>query len=99
MHGFGSHTFAFINAEGERNWVKFHWVCEQGIKNLTDAEAAELVGKDRESHQRDLYERDRERRLPQVEAVHPGDAGERTPPPTGSTRSTSPRCGSTATTR
>ena len=55
MHGFGSHTFAFINAEGERNWVKFHWVCEQGIKNLTDAEAAELIGKDRESHQRDLY--------------------------------------------
>ncbi len=56
MHGFGSHTFAFINAAGERNWVKFHWVCEQGIKNLTDAEAAELIGKDRESHQRDLYE-------------------------------------------
>ena len=36
--------------------MKFHWVCEQGIKNLTDAEAAELVGKDRESHQRDLYD-------------------------------------------
>ncbi len=56
MHGFGSHTFAFINAEGERNWVKFHWVCEQGIQNLTDAEAEALIGKDRESHQRDLYQ-------------------------------------------
>jgi len=56
MHGFGSHTFSFINAKRERHWVKFHWVCQQGIKNLTDAEAEALVGKDRESHQRDLYE-------------------------------------------
>lgn len=56
MHGFGSHTFSFINANNERHWVKFHWVCQQGIKNLTDAEAEAIVGKDRESHQRDLYE-------------------------------------------
>ena len=56
MHGFGSHTFSFLNAANERHWVKFHLRCEQGIKNLTDAEAEVLVGKDRESHQRDLYE-------------------------------------------
>ncbi len=56
MHGFGSHTFSMINAANERFWVKFHWRCEQGIKNLTDAEAEALVGKDRESHQRDLMD-------------------------------------------
>ena len=56
MHGFGSHTFSFINAGNERVWVKFHFVTQQGIKNLTDAEAAALVGNDRESHQRDLFE-------------------------------------------
>ncbi|MDD5556546.1 MAG: catalase [bacterium] len=56
MHGFGSHTFSMINAANERHWVKFHWVCQQGIKNLTDAEAEALVGKDRESHGRDLFE-------------------------------------------
>ncbi len=56
MHGFGSHTFAFVNAENERFWVKFHFRTQQGIKNLTDAEAAELVADDRESSQRDLYE-------------------------------------------
>ena len=56
MHGFGSHTFSFINAQGERHWVKFHHVCQQGIKNLSDAEAEVLVGKDRESHQRDLFD-------------------------------------------
>lgn len=56
MHGFGSHTFSFINAKRERHWVKFHFKCRQGIKNLTDAEAEAVIGKDRESHQRDLYE-------------------------------------------
>ena len=56
MHGFGSHTFSFINAANERFWVKFHLKTQQGIKNLSDAEAEALIGKDRESHQRDLYE-------------------------------------------
>ena len=56
MHGFGSHTFSFINAENKRNWVKFHFVTQQGIKNLTDAEAQELVGQCRESHQKDLFD-------------------------------------------
>ena len=56
MHGFGSHTYSFINAANERFWVKFHFRTQQGIKNLTDAEAEALVGRDRESHQRDLYE-------------------------------------------
>lgn len=56
MHGFGSHTFSFINAKNERFWVKFHFVCKQGIKNLTDQEAETIVGKDRESHQKDLFE-------------------------------------------
>ncbi len=56
MHGFGSHTFSMINAANERFWVKFHWRCQQDIKNLTDAEAEALVGKDRESHQRDLMD-------------------------------------------
>ena len=56
MHGFGSHTYSLISAQNERYWVKFHFVTQQGIRNLTDAEAEALVGKDRESHQRDLYE-------------------------------------------
>ena len=56
MHGFGSHTYSFWNAAGERFWVKFHFRTRQGIRNLSDAEAEAIVGKDRESHQRDLYE-------------------------------------------
>jgi len=56
MHGFGSHTFSFVNAKHERYWCKFHLVTQQGIKNLTDQEAEILIGKDRDSNQRDLYE-------------------------------------------
>ena len=56
MNGFSSHAFSMINAKNERVWVKFHFKTQQGIKNLTDAEAEAIVAKDRESHQRDLYE-------------------------------------------
>ena len=56
MNLYGSHTFAMINAANERVWVKFHFKTQQGIQNLTDAEAAALVGKDRESNGRDLLE-------------------------------------------
>ena len=56
MHGFGSHTFSLLNAKNERFWVKFHFRTQQGIRNLTDAEAGAIIGNDRESHQRDLYE-------------------------------------------
>ena len=56
MHGFGSHTYSLIDAAGKRVWVKFHFKSMQGIANLTDQEAARIVGSDRESHQRDLFE-------------------------------------------
>jgi catalase len=56
MHGFGSHTFSFLNAAQERHWVKFTWKTQQGIANLTDAEAAAVVAGDRESSLRDLYQ-------------------------------------------
>lgn len=56
MHLFGSHTYSLINADNERVWVKFHFRSQQGIKNLTDKEAEAVIGKDRESHQRDLFE-------------------------------------------
>ncbi|MDZ7862873.1 catalase [Acidovorax sp.] len=56
MHGFGSHTFSFINTDGERFWVKFHWLSMQGISNLSDAQAQAAIGLTRETHQVDLFE-------------------------------------------
>jgi catalase len=55
MHGFGSHTYSFTNAIGERYWVKFHFKSLQGIETYTDAEAAAVVGQNRESSQADLF--------------------------------------------
>ena len=56
MNGYGSHTFSLVNAKNERFWVKFHLKTRQGIKNLSDQEAEAVIGKCRESHQRDLYD-------------------------------------------
>ncbi|HLS26256.1 MAG TPA: catalase [Beutenbergiaceae bacterium] len=56
MHGFSSHAYSMINAQGERVYVMMHFKTQQGIKNLTDAEAAAVIAEDRESSQRDLYE-------------------------------------------
>jgi catalase len=56
MHGFGSHTFSFISPANERFWVKFHFVTQQGVKSISDAEAEAIVAKDRESNQRDLFD-------------------------------------------
>ncbi|MGJ9459396.1 catalase [Oceanobacillus sp. CF4.6] len=56
MNLFGSHAYSMFNADNERTWVKFHFYTEQGIENLTDQEAEAVVGKDRESNQKDLYE-------------------------------------------
>jgi len=56
MHGFSSHAFSLISAENKRTWVKFHFRSQQGIQNLTDQESGKVIGMDRESHQRDLYE-------------------------------------------
>src|SRR5258708_15688586 len=55
MHGFGSHTYSFINSENKRFWVKFTFKTQQGIQNLTDAEAGNILPSDGASNQRDHH--------------------------------------------
>ncbi|MFG1304080.1 catalase [Xanthobacter autotrophicus] len=55
MNGYGSHTYSFINAAGERFWVKFHFKTLQGHRHWTNHEATEVVGRTRESTQEDLF--------------------------------------------
>ena len=55
INGYGSHTYSFINAKNERFWVKFHFKTLQGHKHWTNAEAAQVVGRTRESTQEDLF--------------------------------------------
>ncbi|MFL1429515.1 MULTISPECIES: catalase [unclassified Nocardiopsis] len=56
MDGFSSHTYQWINAEGERVWVKYRFVTDQGNDFLTQEEADRLAGQDADRHRRDLFE-------------------------------------------
>ena len=56
MNGYSSHTYMWINAAGERFWVKYHVHTDQGVENITNAEAAKLAGDDADFHRRDLFD-------------------------------------------
>ncbi|MGW0644332.1 catalase [Streptomyces badius] len=56
MNGYGSHTYQWTNAEGDAFFVKYHFKTNQGVRSLSAEQAAELVGKDANSHQTDLLQ-------------------------------------------
>ncbi|NOU95561.1 catalase [Paenibacillus sp. LMG 31456] len=55
MHGFGSHTFKWVNAEGQGVWVKYHFKTEQGVQNLAPEVAAQIAGTNADYHTEDLF--------------------------------------------
>ena len=55
VNGYGSHTYSLINTAGERVWVKFHFKTQQSHRYWTNAQAAEVIGRTRESTQEDLF--------------------------------------------
>jgi catalase len=55
MNMYGSHTFLWTNAKGEKFWVKYHFKTDQGHEFLTQAEADRLAGEDADYHIRDLW--------------------------------------------
>jgi catalase len=79
IDGFGSHTYAFTNANNERFWVKFHFKTMQGIKTWTNAEGGQKIAEDRETHQRDLFEAIEKGNFPKwkffVQVMPEADAG------------------------
>ena len=56
MNGYSSHTFSWMNARGERFWVKYHFKTVQGIENFTNAEAAAMATEDPDFHRRELWD-------------------------------------------
>jgi catalase len=56
MNGYGSHTYMWVNSGGEKFWVKYHFISEQGVECLTQEEADALVSSDGDFHTRDLFE-------------------------------------------
>ncbi|WP_404458125.1 catalase KatA [Sutcliffiella horikoshii] len=55
MHGFGSHTFKWVNEEGDGVWIKYHFKTEQGIKNLTEEVGTKIAGENPDYHTEDLF--------------------------------------------
>ncbi|MBF7053939.1 catalase [Halomonas sp. KAO] len=56
MNGYSSHTYMWVNAQGEKFWVKYHFKTDQGVECLTQEEADRLAGADGDYHTRDLYQ-------------------------------------------
>ncbi|WP_405951525.1 catalase [Streptomyces prunicolor] len=56
MNGYGSHTYQWTNAEGEAFFVKYHFKTNQGVRSLSGEQAAELAGRNPNSHQTDLLQ-------------------------------------------
>ncbi|QDU76018.1 Catalase [Bremerella volcania] len=55
MNGYSSHTYMWVNAQGERFWVKYHFKTDQGIEFYTQDEAEKMAGQDSDVHRRDLF--------------------------------------------
>ena len=53
MNGYSSHTYRWVNKDGDAFWVKMHFKTKTGIKNFTDSQATELM-KDPDYATRDL---------------------------------------------
>jgi catalase len=56
MQGFGVHTYRLVNADGESQFVKFHWTPRAGTHSLVWDEAVKISGADPDFHRRDLWE-------------------------------------------
>jgi catalase len=56
MNGYGSHTYLWVNAAGEKHWVKYHFHSNQGVEGLTGEQASKIAGEDADFHRRDLYD-------------------------------------------
>lgn len=78
MNGYSSHTYSLWNDAGERYWVKWHFKTLQGIKTLTNDEAAKIAGEDMDYHRRDLHAAIAHGEFPQwkvqVQIMHEKDA-------------------------
>lgn len=55
MNGYGSHTYMWVNAAGEKFWVKYHFHTNQGMRQFTNQEAKDMAGSDADYHRRDLF--------------------------------------------
>lgn len=55
MNGYGSHTFQWINAAGDKVWVKYHLQCDQGTRYLTQEQGTQVAGESPDYYRQDLF--------------------------------------------
>ncbi|MCQ1954240.1 catalase [Arthrobacter sp. zg-Y238] len=56
MQGFGVNTYRWVNAAGESKLVKYHFQPREGVKSLTEEDAANIQANDLGHASKDLYE-------------------------------------------
>ncbi|MDV0429980.1 catalase [Lactiplantibacillus sp. DA1] len=56
MNGYGSHTFKWVSQQGNSFWIKYHFIADQGVKNMTAAAADQMTLKNLDHLQDDLYD-------------------------------------------
>ena len=56
LNGYSSHTYQWINAAGERCWVKYHFRSRLGVQRLSPDDAEKLAGSDADYYRRDLFD-------------------------------------------
>ncbi|ALX49134.1 catalase [Lentibacillus amyloliquefaciens] len=55
MNGYGSHTYKWVNDQGEAFWVTYSFISDQGVKGLDADVADQLAGEQPDYHREDLY--------------------------------------------
>ena len=89
MHGFGSHTYSFLNAKNERFWVKFHLQDPAGHREPDRCRGAVArSARDRESTSARPLREHRDRRISRAGRSSSRSCRKRKPPPITSIRST-----------
>ncbi|GAA5823474.1 hypothetical protein JCM11251_000645 [Rhodosporidiobolus azoricus] len=56
MHGYSGHTHKLVKEDGAFVYAQFHWLSDQGIKNLTQEEATKLAGENPDHSTQDLFD-------------------------------------------
>jgi len=54
-HGFGCHTFKWVNKNGKFVYIKYHFIADHGRKTFTWDEAKRICGEDPDFSKRDLW--------------------------------------------
>ncbi|MFI1597971.1 catalase [Streptomyces venezuelae] len=69
MQGFGVNTYKWVDAEGGTVLVKYHWMPKQGVRSMTEEDAANVQAGELGHATKDLYEAIRRGDYPEWELL------------------------------